>query len=105
MGFGSCCRPGGGISNSRLAETPGVEIRTKRDCGSADAPQEPQNRWAIAAHRRRDLFRDWNGRTMILIVIESAAAEASFKRNFDARFANGEVWQAGAKPWASYSHE
>ena len=32
-----------------------------------------------------------------LIVIESAGAAASFKRNFDARFASGEDLAAGAK--------
>jgi phosphatidylserine/phosphatidylglycerophosphate/cardiolipin synthase-like enzyme len=32
-----------------------------------------------------------------LIVIESAEAAASFKRNFDARYASGEILAAGAK--------
>jgi phosphatidylserine/phosphatidylglycerophosphate/cardiolipin synthase-like enzyme len=32
-----------------------------------------------------------------LIVIESAEAAASFKRNFDARFASGEVLSARAR--------
>jgi hypothetical protein len=32
-----------------------------------------------------------------LIVIESAGAAASFKRNFEARFASGEVLTAGAQ--------
>jgi len=32
-----------------------------------------------------------------LIVIESAEAAAAFNRAFDARFASGEAWQAGAK--------
>jgi len=32
-----------------------------------------------------------------LIVIESAAAAAGFKRNFDTRFANGEAMSAGTR--------
>jgi hypothetical protein len=32
-----------------------------------------------------------------LVVIESAEAAASFKRNFDARFASGEALPAGAR--------
>jgi phosphatidylserine/phosphatidylglycerophosphate/cardiolipin synthase-like enzyme len=32
-----------------------------------------------------------------LIVIESAGAAASFKRNFDARFATGEALSAGSR--------
>ena len=32
-----------------------------------------------------------------LIVIESAEAAASFKRNFDAQFASGEALSAGAR--------
>ena len=32
-----------------------------------------------------------------LIVIESAGAAASFKRNFDARFASGEALSAGSR--------
>lgn len=36
-----------------LAETPGAEANTQRP----NAPQELPNRRAIAAHRRRELFR------------------------------------------------
>ena len=42
---------------SELAERPGVEIRTKRDHGNADAPQELPNRRQVAPNRRRELFR------------------------------------------------
>jgi phosphatidylserine/phosphatidylglycerophosphate/cardiolipin synthase-like enzyme len=66
-----------------LAETPGLDKDQTRD-QRPDAPQELSNRRAVAAHRRREfsasgLKRQDND----LIVIESAGAAASFKRNFD----------------------
>jgi phosphatidylserine/phosphatidylglycerophosphate/cardiolipin synthase-like enzyme len=75
-----------------LAETPGVEIRTKRDHG---APMHLKSyeidgrllrtgaaNFSASGEKRQD--ND-------LIVIESADAAAAFKRNFDARFASGEA--------------
>ncbi|MGC2223155.1 MAG: phospholipase D-like domain-containing protein [Methylocella sp.] len=79
-----------------LAETPGVEIRTKRDHG---APMHLKSyeidgrllrtgaaNFSASGEKRQD--ND-------LIVIESADAAAAFKRNFDARFASGETLAPG----------
>jgi phosphatidylserine/phosphatidylglycerophosphate/cardiolipin synthase-like enzyme len=80
-----------------LAETPGVEIRIKRDTG---APMHLKSyeidgrllRTGAANFSASGLKRQDND----LIVIESAEAAASFKRNFDARFASGEAPSARA---------
>ena len=81
-----------------LAETPGVEIRIKRDTG---APMHLKSyeidgrllRTGAANFSASGLKRQDND----LIVIESAEAAASFKRNFDARYAVGEVLAAGTR--------
>jgi phosphatidylserine/phosphatidylglycerophosphate/cardiolipin synthase-like enzyme len=81
-----------------LAETPSVEIRTKRDQG---APMHLKSyqidgqllRTGAANFSASGLKRQDND----LVVIESAGAAAAFKRAFDARFASGEALQAGAK--------
>jgi phosphatidylserine/phosphatidylglycerophosphate/cardiolipin synthase-like enzyme len=81
-----------------LAETPGVEIRTKHDHG---APMHLKSydvdgrllRTGAANFSASGLKRQDND----LIVIESPGAAASFKRNFDARYASGEVLAAAAK--------
>jgi phosphatidylserine/phosphatidylglycerophosphate/cardiolipin synthase-like enzyme len=75
-----------------LAETPGVEIRTKRDHG---APMHLKSyeidgrllctgaaNFSASGEKRQD--ND-------LVVIESAEAAAVFKHNFEARFASGEA--------------
>jgi phosphatidylserine/phosphatidylglycerophosphate/cardiolipin synthase-like enzyme len=75
-----------------LAETPGVEIRTKRDHG---APMHLKNyeidgrllRTGAANFSASGLKRQDND----LVVIERAEAAAAFKHNFDARFASGEA--------------
>jgi phosphatidylserine/phosphatidylglycerophosphate/cardiolipin synthase-like enzyme len=75
-----------------LAETPTVEIRTKRDHG---APMHLKSyqidgrllRTGAANFSASGLKRQDND----LIVIESASAAAAFKRALDARFASGEV--------------
>jgi phosphatidylserine/phosphatidylglycerophosphate/cardiolipin synthase-like enzyme len=79
-----------------LAETPGVEIRTKRAHG---APMHLKSyqidgrllRTGAANFSASGLKRQDNG----LIVIESAKAAAAFKRFFDARFASGETVTLG----------
>jgi phosphatidylserine/phosphatidylglycerophosphate/cardiolipin synthase-like enzyme len=82
-----------------LAETPGVEIRIKY---KARDPMHLKNyqidgrflrTGAAANFSASGLKRQDND----LIVIESAGAAASFKRNFDARFASGEALSAGAR--------
>jgi phosphatidylserine/phosphatidylglycerophosphate/cardiolipin synthase-like enzyme len=73
-----------------LAETPGVEIRTKRDHG---APMHLKAyeidgrllRTGAANFSASGLKRQDND----LIVIETAEAAAQFKRNFSARFGTG----------------
>jgi phosphatidylserine/phosphatidylglycerophosphate/cardiolipin synthase-like enzyme len=80
-----------------LAETPGVEIRIKRD---TEAPMHLKSyqidgrllRTGAANFSASGLKRQDND----LIVIESAGAAASFKRNFAARYASGEALAAGA---------
>jgi phosphatidylserine/phosphatidylglycerophosphate/cardiolipin synthase-like enzyme len=80
------------------AETPGVEIRIKHE---ASAPMHLKSyqidgrllRIGAANFSASGLKRQDND----LIVIESAGAAASFKRNFDARFASGETLSAGAR--------
>ena len=75
-----------------LAETPGVEIRTKRDHG---APMHLKSyeidgrllRTGAANFSASGLKRQDNK----LIVIESTDAAAAFKHNFEARFASGEA--------------
>jgi len=75
-----------------LAETPGVEIRTKRDRG---APMHLKSceidgrllrtgaaNFSASGEKRQD--ND-------LVVIESGEAVEAFKRNFEARFASGET--------------
>ena len=81
-----------------LAETPGVEITVKRDSGALMHLKSYQIdgkllRTGAANFSASGLKRQDND----LIVIESAGAAASFKRNFDARFASGEDLAAGAK--------
>jgi phosphatidylserine/phosphatidylglycerophosphate/cardiolipin synthase-like enzyme len=81
-----------------LAETPGVEIRIKHE---TSAPMHLKSyqidgrilRTGAANFSASGLKRQDND----LIVIESAGAAASFKRNFDARFASGEALSAGAR--------
>jgi phosphatidylserine/phosphatidylglycerophosphate/cardiolipin synthase-like enzyme len=81
-----------------LAETPGVEIRIKhraRDpmhlkCYQIDGKLL---RTGAANFSASGLKRQDND----LIVIESTDAAASFKRNFDAQFASGEVLAASAR--------
>jgi phosphatidylserine/phosphatidylglycerophosphate/cardiolipin synthase-like enzyme len=75
-----------------LAETPGVEIRSKRDHG---APMHLKSyeidgrllRTGAANFSASGLKRQDND----LIVIESVDAAAAFKHNFEARFASGET--------------
>src|ERR1700730_13848339 len=74
-----------------LAETPGVEIRTKCDHG---APMHLKNyqidgrflRAGAANFSASGLKRQDND----LIIVESAGAAAAFKQTFEARFASGE---------------
>jgi phosphatidylserine/phosphatidylglycerophosphate/cardiolipin synthase-like enzyme len=81
-----------------LAETPGVEIRIKH---KARDPMHLKSyqidgrllRTGAANFSASGLKRQDND----LIVIESPAAAASFKRNFEARYASGEALAAGAK--------
>jgi|SRR5580704_1650866 len=80
-----------------LAETPGVEIRTKHKSGTPMHLKSYQIdgrllRTGGANFSASGLKRQDND----LIVIESAEAAASFKRDFDARYATGEVLAAGA---------
>ena len=81
-----------------LAETPGVEIRIKHE--NSDPVHfkcyQIDGRWlrtGAANFSASGLKRQDND----LIVIESAEAAASFKRNFDAQFASGEALPAGAR--------
>jgi phosphatidylserine/phosphatidylglycerophosphate/cardiolipin synthase-like enzyme len=81
-----------------LAETPGVEIRIKR---KHSAPMHLKSyqidgwllRTGAANFSASGLKRQDND----LSVIESAVPAASFKRNFDARYASGEALAVGAK--------
>ena len=81
-----------------LAETPTVEIRTKRDHG---APMHLKSyqidgrllRTGAANFSASGLKRQDND----LIIIESARAAAAFKHNFEDRFASGEVLTLGMK--------
>jgi phosphatidylserine/phosphatidylglycerophosphate/cardiolipin synthase-like enzyme len=81
-----------------LAETPGVEVRIKH---KARDPMHLKSyqidgkllRTGAANFSASGLKRQDND----LIVIESAGAAASFKRNFDARFATGEALSAGSR--------
>ena len=80
-----------------LAETPGVEIRIKhrvRDPMHLKTYQIDGKllRTGAANFSASGLKRQDND----LIVIESAEAAASFKRDFDARYASGEILAAGA---------
>jgi phosphatidylserine/phosphatidylglycerophosphate/cardiolipin synthase-like enzyme len=80
------------------AETPGVEIRIKHE---TSAPMHLKSyqidgrilRIGAANFSASGLKRQDND----LIVIESAEAAESFKRNFDARFTSGEALSAGAR--------
>jgi phosphatidylserine/phosphatidylglycerophosphate/cardiolipin synthase-like enzyme len=81
-----------------LAETPGVEIRIKHETSALMHLKSYQIdgkllRTGAANFSASGLKRQDND----LIVIESAGAAATFKRNFDARFASGEVLSAGAR--------
>ena len=81
-----------------LAETPGVEIRVKRDTGALMHLKSYQVdgkllRAGAANFSASGLKRQDND----LIVIESAGAAASFKRNFEARYASGEALPIAAK--------
>jgi phosphatidylserine/phosphatidylglycerophosphate/cardiolipin synthase-like enzyme len=81
-----------------LAETPGVEIRIKH---KARDPMHLKTyqidgkllRTGAANFSASGLKRQDND----LIVIESAAAAATFKQTFDARFAAGEALSTGAR--------
>jgi phosphatidylserine/phosphatidylglycerophosphate/cardiolipin synthase-like enzyme len=81
-----------------LAETPGVEIRIKRQ---RSAPMHLKScqidgkllRTGAANFSASGLKRQDND----LIVIESTGAAASFKRNLEARYASGEALAAGVK--------
>jgi phosphatidylserine/phosphatidylglycerophosphate/cardiolipin synthase-like enzyme len=81
-----------------LAETPGVEIRIKHETSALMHLKTYQIdgkllRTGAANFSASGLKRQDND----LIVIESVEAAASFKRNFDARFASGEALPAGAR--------
>ena len=81
-----------------LAETPGVEVRIKRDTGT---PMHLKSyeidgrllRTGAANFSASGLKRQDND----LIVIESAEAAAAFKHTFEAQFASGEAPSAGAR--------
>ena len=81
-----------------LAETLGVEIRIKHETSD---PMHLKSyhidgkllRTGAANFSASGLKRQDND----LIVIESAGAAASFKRNFDARFASGEALSARSR--------
>jgi phosphatidylserine/phosphatidylglycerophosphate/cardiolipin synthase-like enzyme len=81
-----------------LAETPGVEIRTKH---TPSAPMHLKSyqidgrllRTGAANFSASGLKRQDND----LVVIETAGAAAAFKHAFEARFASGELLPAGAK--------
>ena len=81
-----------------LAETPGVEIRTKQ---TLSAPMHLKSyqidgkllRTGAANFSASGLKRQDND----LIVIETAAAAAAFKHAFEERFASGELLPTGAK--------
>jgi phosphatidylserine/phosphatidylglycerophosphate/cardiolipin synthase-like enzyme len=81
-----------------LADTPGIETRTKRDHGNPMHLKSYQIdrrllRTGAANFSASGLKRQDND----LIVIESADAAAAFKRAFDARFASGQALLAGPK--------
>jgi phosphatidylserine/phosphatidylglycerophosphate/cardiolipin synthase-like enzyme len=81
-----------------LAETPGVEIRTKHKPGDPMHLKSYQIdgkllRTGTANFSASGLKRQDND----LIVVESTEAAAS-KRALEARFASGEALSAGAKP-------
>jgi phosphatidylserine/phosphatidylglycerophosphate/cardiolipin synthase-like enzyme len=74
-----------------LAETPGVEVRTKRDHGNPMHLKSYQIvgrllRTGAANFSASGLKRQDND----LIVIESAEAAVAFKRKFEAQFAGGD---------------
>ena len=81
-----------------LAETPGVEIRTKQ---TLSAPMHLKSyqidgkllRTGAANFSASGLKRQDND----LVVIESAGAAAAFKHAFEERFASGELLPTGAK--------
>jgi phosphatidylserine/phosphatidylglycerophosphate/cardiolipin synthase-like enzyme len=82
----------------KAQERPGVEVRTKRDNSALMHLKSYQidGRWlrtGAANFSASGLKRQDND----LIVIESRGAAASFKRNFDARFASGEALPAGGR--------
>jgi phosphatidylserine/phosphatidylglycerophosphate/cardiolipin synthase-like enzyme len=79
-----------------LAETPGVEIRTKRDHG---APMYLKS-YEIGGRLLRTGAANFSAsgekrQDNDLVVIESGEAAAAFKRNFEARFASGETLTQG----------
>jgi phosphatidylserine/phosphatidylglycerophosphate/cardiolipin synthase-like enzyme len=81
-----------------LAETPGVEIRIKHETSDPMHLKSYQIdgkllRTGAANFSASGLKRQDN----YLIVIESAGAAESFKRNFYARFVSGEALSAGAR--------
>jgi hypothetical protein len=81
-----------------LAKTPGVEIKIKRENSDPMHLKSYQIdgkllRTGAANFSASGLKRQDND----LIVIESAQAVASFKRNFDARYASGDVLAASAR--------
>ncbi len=90
-------RPPAKVFND-LADTRGVEIRIKHKNSDLMHLKSYQIdgrllRTGAANFSASGLKRQDND----LIVIESAGAAASFKRNFDARYASGEALAAGAK--------
>jgi phosphatidylserine/phosphatidylglycerophosphate/cardiolipin synthase-like enzyme len=81
-----------------LAETPDVEIRTKRKSSDPMHLKSYQIdgkmlRTGAANFSASGLKRQDND----LIVIESTEAAAAFKRNFESRFASGEALSGGVK--------
>ena len=83
-----------------LAETPSVDIRTKRDHGNPMHLKSYQIdgrllRTGAANFSASGLKRQDND----LIVIESPEASRVFTRAFKARYASGELLSTGAKKW------
>jgi phosphatidylserine/phosphatidylglycerophosphate/cardiolipin synthase-like enzyme len=76
-----------------LAETPGVAIRIKHETSAPMHLKSYQIDGRLLRTGASGLKRQDND----LIVIESPAAAASFKRNFEVRYASGEALATGAK--------
>jgi phosphatidylserine/phosphatidylglycerophosphate/cardiolipin synthase-like enzyme len=81
-----------------LAETPGVEIRIKHETRDPMHLKSYQIDGRLLRTGAANFSASGlNRQDKDLIVIESAEAAASFKRNFDARFATGETLSTGAR--------